>query len=111
MELILRGDTSDGVPNVLSGDNVFVEGIRQTPLRQKLLDQLIENPESEGQEIYRNYLRNKKLIDLNETPDVLKSEIINTFESQDTYDNKGKVFPYLVAKRCKRLIEDIEDFI
>ena len=111
MELILRGDTSDGVPNVLSGDNVFVEGTRQTPLRQKLLDQLIENPESQGQEIYRNFLRNKKLIDLNETPDVLKSEIINTFESQDTDDNKGKVFPYLVAKRCKRLIEDIEDFI
>lgn len=111
MELVLRGDVSDGVPNVLSGDNVFVEGIRQTPLRQKVLDELIEDPKSHGEEVYRNFLRNKKLIDLSETPDALKSQIINTFESQNNVDNRGKVFPYLVAKRCKRLIEDIEDFI
>ena len=27
----LKGDTSDGVPNVLSPDNSFVDGIRQKP--------------------------------------------------------------------------------
>ena len=42
MELILKGDQSDGVPNVLSPDHCFVEGIRQTPLRKKQLDQLME---------------------------------------------------------------------
>ena len=111
MELILKGDTADGVPNVLSGDNVFVDGERQTPLRQKKIDELINDPKALGEEVYRNYLRNKKLIDLTETPEHLKEKIIYNYESQDKWDNKGKVFPYLVEKRCRRLLEDVKDFI
>jgi len=111
MELILKGDTADGVPNVLSGDNVFVDGERQTPLRQKKIDELINDPKALGEEVYRNYLRNKKLIDLTETPEPLKEKIIYNYESQDKWDNKGKVFPYLVEKRCRRLLEDVKDFI
>ncbi len=111
MELILKGDTADGVPNVLSGDNVFVDGERQTPLRQKKIDELINDPKVLGEEVYRNYLRNKKLIDLTETPEPLKEKIIYNYESQDKWNNKSKVFPYLVEKRCRRLLEDVKDFI
>jgi hypothetical protein len=111
MELILRGDQSDGVPNVLSPDNCFAEGIRQTPLRQKALDQLICDPESMGPEIYRNFLRNKKLIDLSETPDSVKQEIIYNYEQQDKTNNTTQVFPYLVEKRCRMLLESVEDFV
>ena len=111
MELILRGDQVDGIPNVLSGDNCFVDGIRQNPLRKKVLDELINNPKSHGEEIYRNYSRNKKLIDLSETPQVVKQEVIYNYEQQDKRNNKTKVFPYLVEKRCRRLLEDVEDFV
>tara|TARA_S200002703_G_scaffold70365_1_gene60917 strand:- start:1775 stop:2617 length:843 start_codon:yes stop_codon:yes gene_type:complete len=111
MELILKGDTADGVPNVLSGDNVFVDGERQTPLRQKKIEELINDPKALGEEVYRNYLRNKKLIDLTETPEPLKEKIIYNYESQDKWNNKSKVFPYLVEKRCRRLLEDVKDFI
>jgi len=110
-ELVLRGDTSDGVPNVLSGDQVFVEGIRQTPLRQKIIDQLIDNPKSMGDDVYRNYQRNRKLIDLTETPDSIKQKIINSFEEQNPIDNKTKVFPYLVEKKCRMLLESVGDFV
>jgi hypothetical protein len=110
MELILKGDTSDGVPNVLSGDNVFVEGVRQTPLRQNKIDQLINDPKSMGEEIYRNYLRNKKLIDLSETPDSVRKEIIYNYNNQEVSD-RGKVFPYLVDKRCRMLLESVEEFV
>lgn len=111
MELILKGDQADGIPNCLSGDNVFVDGIRQSPLRKKILEQLIEDPKSQGEEIYRNYQRNKKLIDLSETPDQYKQEIIYTYEQQDKHNYKGKVFPYLVDKRCRLLLEHVEDFV
>ena len=111
MELVLKGDTSDGVPNVLSGDNVFVDGIRQTPLRQNKIAELINDPKSMGEEIYRNYLRNKKLIDLSETPESVRKEIIYNYEQQDQWDNKGKVFPYLIDKRCRMLLESVEEFI
>jgi len=40
-EHILKGDRSDGVPNILSDDNVFVEGRRQRPLSKKKLNELI----------------------------------------------------------------------
>ena len=110
-ELVLRGDTSDGVPNVLSGDQVFVEGVRQTPLRQKIIDQLIDNPKSLGDDVYRNYQRNRKLIDLSETPDLIKEKIINSFEDQNPIDNKTKVFPYLVEKKCRMLLESVGDFV
>ena len=79
IELILKGDQADGIPNVLSPDNSFVDGIRQTPLRQKKIDEIIADLE-EGELLYaadwyRNYQRNKKLIDLSETPADLKKEI------------------------------------
>lgn len=110
MELILKGDTSDGIPNVLSGDNVFVEGIRQTPLRQAAIDKLTTDPKCMGDEIYRNYLRNKKLIDLTETPEPLKQKIINNFTIQKPSSGKN-VLNYLMEKRCKMLIESVGDFV
>ena len=60
---------------------------------------------------YRNYCRNKVLIDLTETPIDLKKEIINNFEEQDPWKNKGKVFPYLVSKKMNQLIESVQEFI
>ena len=114
MTHIFKGDGGDGVPNVLSDDNVFVDERRQTPVTKKKLDVWLEAEDLQkvmGDTIYRNYLRNKKMIDLTETPDAIKEEIINSFESQDPKKNKGKVFPYLVQKRCKRLIECVQEFI
>ena len=42
-EHILRGDTSDGVPNVLSPDNTFVDGLRQRPLGKKKIQSWVEH--------------------------------------------------------------------
>ena len=111
MELIMKGDQADGIPNVLSVDNCFVEGIRQTPLRKNILDDLIKDPKSHGEEIYRNYLRNKKLIDLSETPETVKEEIIYNYESQKPPTDKKMVFNHLIAKRCRLLLENVEDFV
>ena len=111
LELILKGDTSDGVPNVLSGDNVFVDGSRQTPLRRPIMEALMEDPSSQGPEIKRNVERNMRLISLEFTPEELKKEIIYTYDNQDKSQNKSKVFNYLVEKRCRRLLEDVKDFI
>ena len=63
-----------------------------------------------GDEIYRNYQRNKKLIDLSETPDTIKEKIINNFETQDPTP-PSKIFPYLVSKQCRMLLESVQEFI
>ena len=114
MEHIFRGDGGDGVPNVLSDDNVFVEGRRQSPVTKKKIEAWLEAEDLQsamGDDIYRNFLRNKKLIDLMETPQNIKTEIINTYESQDPSKNKSKVFNYLIQKRCKLLLESVQEFI
>ena len=115
---IIKGDKGDGVPNILSDDNVFVEGFRQTPITQKKIDNIIEDLE-EGELLYaaswyRNYCRNKKLIDLSETPKELRREIINNFmaDKPDTrWMRRGKVFPYLVENKCNELIKSAQEFI
>lgn len=111
LELVLKGDTADGVPNVLSDDNVFVNGGRQTPLRRPIIEALMNDPASQGETVLRNIQRNRKLIDLESTPNALREKIIYSYDSQNKAGNKGKVFPYLVDKRCRRLLEDVKDFI
>jgi hypothetical protein len=113
MEHIFKGDSGDGVPNILSPDNTFVDSIRQSPVTKKKMDAWLEgidNLESVmDPDTYRNYVRNKKLIDLMETPDVVKQEIINNYESQ-SLTHKSRVLNYLIKKRCKMLIECVGDF-
>ena len=112
---ILQGDAGDGIPNVLSHDDTFVNGERQTPLSKKKKEAILQDL-SDGELLYaaswyRNYCRNETLIDLTKTPEDLKQNIINNFEEQDPWHNKGKVFPYLVANRMNRLIESAQEFI
>tara|TARA_B100000965_G_C19592276_1_gene758500 strand:- start:492 stop:1352 length:861 start_codon:yes stop_codon:yes gene_type:complete len=114
---VLKGDTGDGVPNVLSDDNVLVEGRRQTPLSKKKREAILNSLDIMSKEIYqesdwyRNYQRNSTLIDLSKTPKDIKEQIINSFDSQNPWSNKGKVFPYLVAKNCQQLINDVQEFL
>ena len=110
---IMRGDAGDGVPNILSADDTFVTDAKQTPLRQTRIDEWITNADNlrevMPQEIYRNYQRNKKLIDLTEVPQELQHEIIETYDNQKV-PMKMKVLNYLIKKRCNHLIEVVEEF-
>tara|TARA_Y100001958_G_C21217653_1_gene543033 strand:+ start:448 stop:1302 length:855 start_codon:yes stop_codon:yes gene_type:complete len=115
-EKILTGDAGDGVPNVLSHDNVFVDGERQRPLSRKKKDDMINqlnHAESGYQhsEWYRNYQRNRKLIDLEYTPEELQSEILEQFNNQDKWSQRGAVLPYLINNRMKLMIESVEELI
>lgn len=115
-EKILTGDAGDGVPNVLSHDNVFVEGERQRPLSRKKKDDMINqlNHADSGyqhSEWYRNYQRNRKLIDLEYTPEELQSEILEQFTNQDKWAKRGEVLPYLINNRMKLMIESVEELI
>lgn len=112
-EKIIKGDTGDGVPNILSSDDTFVEGLRQTPVTKKKMVEILNGLESADTSLpwYRNYQRNQMLIDLTKTPAELKEKIIESHRSQDPWHNKGKVLPYLINNQCKMLIECIEEFI
>ena len=110
-EHILKGDTSDGVPNVLSPDNTFTDGLRQIPLSKKRKESIKETfPFSSlPVEIKRNYQRNEKLIDLRFTPSELSAEILKTYRSSPSGD-RGKLLNYFIQKRLRNLTESISEF-
>jgi hypothetical protein len=111
-EHIMRGDTSDGIPNFLSDDNVFVtEGKRQKPLSSRKLSVWLElDPEEfcEG-EMLRNYRRNEMLIDLTKIPTVLSNQIIEHYQNKKDV-GRAKLFNYFVKHRLKNLMENLNEF-
>ena len=111
-EHVFRGDTSDGVPNVLSPDNTFTDGLRQRPLgKKKIASWMDHNFEdvAPNDEVKRNYQRNRKLIDLTYTPDELTREIINTY-NEAPFGDRSKLLNYFIQKRLKNLTESIGEF-
>ena len=111
-EHILRGDTSDGVPNVLSPDNTFVDGLRQRPLGKKKIQSWIEHNIEDvlpNDEVKRNYQRNKKLIDLTEVPHELFMEITKTWAEAKT-NPRSKLLNYFIQNRLSDLMDCIGDF-
>ena len=111
-EHILKGDASDGVPNVLSPDNTFVDGLRQRPLGKKKIDAWVDNDIHDvlpNDETIRNYQRNKKLIDLDQSPKELFADILVQYHKAPEGD-RSKLLNYFIQKRLNNLIESIGDF-
>ena len=109
-EHILKGDRSDGVPNVLSDDNVFIEGRRQKPLSRKKIDSWLEEVfMTMTEEEENNYNRNKKLIDLTCIPLELEDKINNEFDNVEVA-TRDKILNYFITRKLKTLIEVIDEF-
>ena len=109
---ILKGDASDGVPNVLSNDDVFVEGLRQKPLSKKKIEAWKDGDftgKIVNDNVIRNYERNKNLIDLECIPSELSEKIKTTFQ-EAKYGDKSKMLTYFIENRLKELTESIGDF-
>ena len=109
-EHILKGDRSDGIPNILSDDNVFIEGRRQTPLSKKKIEGwLNEVLPTFTKEQEKNYLRNRQLIDLSFVPEWLEQNINREFNDVKVA-TRDKILGYFINKKLKTLIESIDEF-
>jgi len=108
-EHIVRGDSGDGVPNILSDDDTFVdENKRQKPLSaKKIADWSLHGVPSEHE---RNVERNKTLVDLTYIPEEIERTIMDQFATP--YEgNKGKVFDYLVKNNMKLILESVDELV
>ena len=109
-EHILKGDTSDGVPNVLSPDNTFTDGLRQRPLtRKKIQSWLIGGGSDWNDEVKRNFQRNLTLIDLTKTPEELKNQIRLEYNNAP-HGDRSKLLNYFMQNKLKELTENIGEF-
>jgi 5'-3' exonuclease len=110
-QLIIRGDKGDGIPNILSKDDVFTTGGRQKPITEaKIINWL--NQEAKdfcNEEMFRNYNRNEMLIDLTKIPESLVEKILDRYDSVKP-KSKNEFMNYMISNRLKNLIEVIDEF-
>lgn len=111
-EHIIRGDSSDGVPNILSDDDCFVNPEkRQKPLTKKVLTTIYEDLAfSEAPKNYEeNWLRNKAIIDMDSIPEWLENNIEEEWK-KPIIGSRSNIFNYFVQNKLKNLMENIGEF-
>ena len=109
---IVKGDSGDGIPNILSKDDVFVSGDRQKPFSAKRLPEFFEKgiEACKNDEEKRNYQRNQQLVNFDFIPEELAKMIIYTYENTKPKGDKNSVMEYLIKNKCRLLLDEIEEF-
>lgn len=114
---IFKGDNSDGVPNVLSPENSYYIGQRCKPLYESKIEKWLEdpmfkfNPEGVlGEEVYKRYEKNKKLIDLTCLPKDIYDNIYKELEKDFDTRDSNKLLNYFCDKKLTNLMQHIQDF-
>jgi 5'-3' exonuclease len=108
-EHILKGDTGDGVPNILSADNCLAVGVRQKAMTKKRIEMYAKGTDEMDEETLRRYHRNKMMIDLTQIPQKLVQQILAEFD-QEKNVGREKLFNFFIKKKLKNLVTDIQDF-
>jgi hypothetical protein len=108
--IVKAGD--DGIPNILSKDDVFVIGERQKPVSAKRLQEFIDNGfiACKNDEERRNWHRNATLVDFDFIPEDVEKEILESYINNKPKGDKMSIMNYLMANRCRLLLDEIEEF-
>jgi hypothetical protein len=113
-EHILRGDRGDGIPSVREADNTLVieSTGRRAPISKKMIDTWLAGNDTKltmNAELYRNWIRNRELIDFEYIPEHISDQILNAYENHPTPD-RSRLFGYFIQHRLRNLMPQISDF-
>jgi len=117
LEHIIRGDASDGIPNMLSDDNVFVDSNkRQKRITKKVLNEIFELGIEEyvmQKNLVDNYERNKLLVELSKDtiPKDIWTETVFQYNNQKPVSNFMKVATFLRKNKIRSLIDKAGHFL
>lgn len=125
---IIKGDTGDGIPNILSDDDTLMtEGKRQRPIKKKMIEEAWEHFKISRGSLFQylerlsplarqNFIRNETLIDLLYITDTdvtsdYKQKINEQMKQQkDSYTGASKLMKYLASNKMNKLLDQINDF-
>lgn len=113
IEHIVKGDSGDGIPNLLSPDDIFLQdGVRQKSITAGRLAEFFEKGKDacrNDMEI-RNWDRNEKLVSFDFIPSDVEAEIIEAYKASVPINDRMGIMNYLIEKRCRLLLDELEDF-
>lgn len=108
---IVKGDGGDGIPNILSPDDVLVTpGARQkSVMTKKMVEQAkfgVEQPDQfcDTEIMLERFNRNRTLVDLRMIPEEIQSSIVEAYE--ESKPNVGKMYDYLMANRLTKILKE-----
>ena len=115
MTHIIKGDPGDGIPNILSDDDVFLDDDkRQKSVYKKFIDKVKSSSDPldvlDGDDVIKKFERNRILIDMDYIPNDIVVSINQQFQGESAKPKASKIYPYLVQHRMKLLLERIGDF-
>jgi hypothetical protein len=110
-ELILTGDSGDGIPNIKSDSNCFVVGKRQSSMFKKDIDVWVyQKPEEFCTDVMlENYQRNRTLIDFEYIPEKLQNDIMEAYSIQPT-KTKQDISDYFIQNGMRNLYPLLGEF-
>lgn len=112
-EHIIKGDSGDGVPNILSAADCLVTGVKQTGVKQVWLNSVMNKNVvdfAETSAILDRYRENEQLVDLTKTPEDLQEKIIAKYLEEPNGSNKN-VQGYLIKNRLGNLMSELQYFM
>ena len=105
-EHIIRGDRSDGIPNILTCDDAIVTGKTQKKMSKEKIASLASMDPKEFTNFIRlrNWKRNSELIDFNKIPQSVTERIISYYNN---YKVRGSInINYFIDNNIQDLIEE-----
>lgn len=115
-EKIIRGDDGDGVPNILSKDNIFlIEDEKQRSISKIKCNQWLEKEPLEfctTEDMRRNWIRNRTLIDFDFIPEPLAVSIVTHYEAELNKPSKEKsgLIDYFLDQGLPNFMASLQDY-
>jgi len=130
LEHILRGDVGDGVPNMLSPDNIFLTEDRQSSITAPILqtwlsyngraEEFFDDYEAgrilpnlkrkiSPDNLRKNYDRNNMMVNLDCIPQQLQQKVLDAYNAPVT-GSLTEVMKYFGAAKLRNLLENVQDF-
>ena len=105
-EHIIKGDRSDGIPNILTCDDAIVTGKPQKKMSKEKITSLASmDPQDFTNFIrLRNWKRNSQLIDFSNIPEDVSTRILSLYSTQTPVDNVK--IEYFIQNNIANLIEE-----
>ena len=105
-EHIIKGDRSDGIPNILTCDDAIVTGKPQKKMSKEKITSLASMDPNQFTNFIRlrNWKRNAELIDFNRIPDTIFNRIISHYSDYEVKETIN--LDYFIQNNIQDLIEE-----